>query len=243
MGDTRILPVGESLMYLDRSHGQDAQDAHVAIRHNDVLQHALRLTFQRRLLPLLVLASLLSTGCSSNSRGQLILSPTNSGKRFSQNFTQAYASHNPEDGSFQFLLVYDDADRDKPKASGKPLRSTDAPPLRQVVHVQIPWIPERGHMSDTIVANAIVDWYILSDVPERQQDVIRYAGVGFALAYSSEKTIDLNLNNAHLKPDLHRGALTDPLGPFNLSGDIRALKDPQKLQDLLTSTRQRLSPQ
>ena len=197
----------------------------------------------RRLFTILslLLCLLAFTGCSSNSRGQLILSPTNTSKRFSQNFTQAYASHNAEDGSYQFLLVSDDADRDRPRTAGTPLHTTEAPPLRQIVHVQIPWMPERGHMSDTIVANAVVDWYILSEVPERQQDVIRYSGVGFALAYPSDKTIDLNLNNAHLKPELRRGALTDPLGPFNLSGDIRALKDPQKVQDLLASTRQRLS--
>ena len=167
----------------------------------------------KKALPLLLLG--LVIGCSSQT-GQLILKPASGNKKFSQKFDSAFATRN-SDGSYDFVLVAQDQ------------------PLRQIVHVRVPWIPERGNISEVIVTNAAVDWYIRS---ENGQDMIQYAGAGHAMAYSSDKTIDLNLKKARLKPHVRRGGLRDPLGTFDLWGDIRAERNPTRLRELLTELSQ-----
>ena len=200
-----------------------------------------------RQLVILVAGLFAAAGCSGSRSGQLVLTPDQSGRNLSQKFSEAYATQN-DDGSFEFVLIADDPDRreqeqtQKRNAPGAPLEPSSVSPLRQLVHVKIPWLPERGNISETIVSNAAVDWYILSDVPDRQQDVIQYSGAGFGLAYPSDKTIDLNLKSAKLKPQIVRGGLKDPLGHFQLTGDIRARRDSARVRDLVADARRRISP-
>jgi hypothetical protein len=131
----------------------------------------------RPLFPLLLLGLLI--GCSDTRSGQLILKPVDGSKKFSQKFERAYSMRSG-DGAYDFVLLAEDQ------------------PLKQIVHVRVPWMPERGNISEVIVSNAAVDWYILSSA--NGQDVIQYAGAGHAMAYASDKTIDLNLKTARLKP-------------------------------------------
>ena len=198
-----------------------------------------------RQLVILAAALVAAVGCSGSRSGELILTPDQTNRKLSQKFTEAYATQN-EDGSFEFVLIADDPDRQNREknhnrnAPGAPLEPADVSPLRQLVHVKIPWLPERGNISETIVSNAAVDWYILSDLPDRQQDLIQYTGAGFGLAYPSAKTIDLNLKSAKLKPQVVRGGLTDPLGRFQIAGDVRARRDPGKVRDLVNDARGRI---
>jgi hypothetical protein len=184
--------------------------------------------------PLLLVALL--TGCS-NFKAPLILKPLGSEKEFSQKFTQTYAALN-EDGSFEFLLLDNDAQRASHQPAGAPLKPAPAVPLRQLVHVKIHWLPMHGDVSDTTPANATVDWYIFSDAPDHQSDLLLYSGAGYALAHISGHRAVLDLKSARLIPQIVHG-LTDPLGPFRLSGKIAALLDPNDLHRILNDTRSR----
>jgi hypothetical protein len=180
-------------------------------------------------------------GCAAPNSGRLTLNPAGTKKEYSQKFTQTYAAHN-DDGSYEFLLIADDADRNRPKKPGQPLRPTTGTPLRQVVYVKIPWLPMRGNVAETIVSNATVNWYIFSDSPEQGEDLLQYSGVGYALAYPDDTTTTLSLRTASMKAVTVRGGLADPLGPFNLSGHIIALNRGQRLHDILAATQARLQP-
>ena len=180
-------------------------------------------------------------GCAGANSGRLYLHPLNTHKEYSQRFTQSYAAHDV-DGSYEFLLIADDADRRRPKVPGQPLRPSTGTPLREVIYVRIPWMPMRGNVSQTLVANAVVDWYIFSDAPEHQNDVVKYSGVGYALADQKDGIIQLELRSATLQPQIVRGDFHDPLGKFRLSGDVSAANFPQRLHAILDATRARLKP-
>lgn len=179
------------------------------------------------------------SACSSGT-GSLILSPAGNSKSFSQKFWQSYGSHN-EDGSYEFLFISDDADAKAHRAKpGRPLRPTVDFPLRQLVHVKIPWLPMRGNIAETIVSNASVQWYIYSDAPDHQQDLLLYSGAGFGLAQEHNDKFTLDLKSATLRPQIVRGTLTDPLGTFELSGTVTAANNPARLKEILAHAREQL---
>jgi len=155
-------------------------------------------------------------GCAGAGSGRFIIQ--SSSRSFSQKFTQAYAAQH-EDGSHEFLLI----DRKKESA------------VRQLVHVRIGFLPFPGNVSETLLANATIDWFILSDSP---RDTIHYSGVGYGIPRSHKKVIELQLRWAQLKPQMVRGQMADPLGPFELSGKIRAANDPRGLQKALEAVPQ-----
>ncbi len=186
----------------------------------------------------LSLLALSSLGCSHNT-GTLILHPLNSKKTFSQKFTQTYAAHN-EDGSYEFLLIADESDRPK-RHNNKPLHPTADIPLRQLVHIKVPWIPMRGNVAETVLSNASINWYITPNVATTTNDLILYSGAGYALADSNNKNTTLTLRSSTLKPTKIQGALTDPLGPFHLTGTLTTNNNPTRLNEILTSTRTRLT--
>ncbi len=43
----------------------------------------------------------------------------------------------------------------------------------------------RGNVADTTPANATVEWYIFSDAPDHQSDLLLYSGAGYALRTSA----------------------------------------------------------
>ncbi|HEX8522479.1 MAG TPA: hypothetical protein VF669_09510 [Tepidisphaeraceae bacterium] len=185
------------------------------------------------------LVALVQLGCSQ-ATGSLILSPVGGKKSFSQRFTQSYASRN-DDGSYDFVLIADDAEQSARKAKpGKALKPTQDFPLRQLVHIRVPWLPMRGNIAETTVSNASLNWYIFSLAPDHVQDLLLYSGAGFALAREKGDKVTLKLKDATLRPQVARGALNDPLGPFNLSGSIRTINDPGTVKDVLTRTRTQL---
>jgi hypothetical protein len=173
----------------------------------------------------------------------LILHPLDSKKTFSQKFTQTYAAHN-DDGTYEFLLIADEADTATHKnAAGKPLHPAPDFPLRQLVYIKVPWIPMRGNVAETIVSNTSIDWYITPDAPEnlnRTQDLVLYSGAGYALADANDKNTTLTLRSSTLKPLKIQGALSDPLGPFHLTGSLTAPNNPTQLHEILNTTRTRL---
>jgi hypothetical protein len=195
-----------------------------------------RTVFLSLLVPVL---AILLTGCSHQT-GTLILRPLETNKAFSQKFTQAYAAHN-DDGSFEFLLVSDETDRAKRQTSPrKPLQPAKELPLRQLVHIKVPWIPMHGNVAETVVSNASIDWYISSDISTGTKDLILYSGAGYVLVDPSKKNTTLTIRASTLRPTKVQGSLSDPLGPFHLTGSMTIPNNPGQLQDILTSTRSRL---
>jgi hypothetical protein len=187
-----------------------------------------------------ILALVLLTACSHPNTATLILHPLDSKKTFSQKFTQTYSAHN-DDGSYEFLLVADEVDNAKrAKSANKPLRPSAEIPLRQLVHIRVPWIPMRGNVAETVVSNASINWYITSDVSTGANDLILYSGAGYALADSNDKNTTLTLRSSTLKPTKVQGSLTDPLGPFHLTGSLTTNNNPAQLNEILTTTKSRL---
>src|SRR5437763_14363361 len=121
-------------------------------------------------LPLRLFA-LLATGCSTPS-SSLILHPLSSSKDFSQKFKQSFACHN-DDGSFEFLMIADEADQPQKHRAGAPLTPSHDMPLRQVVYAKLLRLPMRRNIAATSVSNASVEWNILPNSPEHPADSLK----------------------------------------------------------------------
>ena len=180
-------------------------------------------------LPSLVLLScfLLSTGCASKTP-TLRLQRADGKVAYAQTFDRTYASKSAE-GSWSFVLLSDETTGAK---------SAQAMPLRQVVHVKILWRPMSGTGRDTSVANAAIDWYVLSN-SAGADDLLLYQGCGHVTLDPGDKATKVTIRSATVRPSVAQGKLADPLGEATLSGKFVAINDGQRAQRILSDARSR----
>jgi hypothetical protein len=188
---------------------------------------------------LLMTGSLLG-GCSSGPV-TLTLRPANAKVAYEQKFNQAYCGRS-HDGSYTCVLVADDApavNEPKPGKTGKgPLTPTAQQPLRQVVHVRVLWRPLSG-TRDSVVSNATIDWYVLSNTADGGDDLLLYQGSGYVMLSPDDKTTTVDIKSAEMRPALIRGALTDPIGDATITGKFEAVNNNEQTAALVSATRQR----
>ena len=187
---------------------------------------------------------LLVTGCSHNA--QLVVRSDAKKVAYAQTFSQAVADRS-EDGTFQFVLIADDArprEAREPavnltkKSTGRRLDPSATMPLHQVVYVKVLWRPMNG-TDRSIGSNASLEWYVLSDTAGGSGDLLEYQGTAFVMVDPNDDATKVKIRGGMIKPRAVRGGLTDPIGPARIEGSFTAVNDPARLHELLTATRAR----
>jgi hypothetical protein len=208
----------------------------------------------RSTLALLTLAVLL-TGCSS-SRGKVTARADEGHTLLAQSFNNAYISSN-RTGEYDVVLVQDP--QAKPPASAtkrtwkslmpggpaptaSPLQPLTANHLKQVVHIHVFWQAQGGSVArDGVVTNAAIDWYVIADQESDHPDVLHYEGAGYVLLDPGARATVVEIRDGSMKKTDTTTGLTDPLGPANLKGKVRAQRNPQLVRDTLADLKAQLA--
>jgi hypothetical protein len=189
--------------------------------------HFWRLTL---FLPAVLVFSAFFGGCSSDE-GTLHLHSMDGQKEFSQTFNQAYISRN-DSGDANVVLVQDEI---------QPVHGDPTQPLvpdrwrtpRQLVHIQIFWMPMTGvkpdHPANT---NASIHWCMVCD-DSYEPGVVEYRGSGLVEIDSSSDGATVTIRKAWMKVGRQSGHLVDPLGPSILDGTFRAVGDPAEVKAII----------
>lgn len=158
---------------------------------------------------------------------------------YSQQFGQAFASRT-EDGAHEFILVADDAIRSAPREPGGPLTPAAKMPLRQVVHVRVLWKPLNG-VEETVTRNASISWFVFTDTASGAIGTREYQGTAYASVSPAARgsATRVTLRHGTLKPSASRGSLSDPIGMGKLEGTFTAIRNPDRVRELLAAARAR----
>ena len=173
----------------------------------------------------------LGAGCSSEPpHPQLTLTSADHGRPFTQQFSSAYISRNP-DGESDLVLL----DRAAEQAmGGAPVDS----PVRQVLHLRVLWNPNHDQKAEhSSGSNATIRWYVMGNTPQSSSDILEYSGTAFVLVEDTDNGTDLTIRSATLKPVACRGELQDPVGVCSLAGAIHATSNRQRVRDALNCVR------
>jgi hypothetical protein len=173
-------------------------------------------------------------GCAREAyRPQLTLQSLQ-GHSFTQQFCQAYMSHD-KDGDTDLVLL-DQASEDALTAKKSDVQEN--PPVRQVMHLRVLWNPKRDQKVEHLSgSNATVHWYVMGNTPETAAHIIEYAGTAFVVIDDSEPQLEFTIRNASISPVACRGDLQDPIGTSTLSGTVRARDSHKRVCDALTAVR------
>lgn len=185
-----------------------------------------------------VMSLMLLQGCASPS--WLIVQPEQGKTGFEQRFQQAFGGRT-DDGTYEFLLIADDAE--SAAAQNKPgavLHPVAREPLRQVVYIKVLWRPMPGTQT-TAANNAAVTWYVISDAPQDQHDLLEYRGTAFVTVRSKDHSARVHISNGTVALHNRRGNLRDPIAHGHLSGEFTAVSDDARLEQILAATRARSS--
>jgi hypothetical protein len=188
---------------------------------------------------LVMAAALFGGGCASDHNSVTMQSLTLR-RDYTQNFTQAYSALS-DSGDYVIVLVHD-VGSEKVASSGEVLQPTTVSP-RQIMILRVYWIPEHGTKLDHPVAsNASVGWYVFGDRLDESAELLKYSGGGLVLVSESDGLASVTIRGASLKLTTHRGGMADPLGPCSLNGDVVAVVDRDRVNELLTEAKQADSP-
>jgi hypothetical protein len=102
------------------------------------------------------------------------------------------------------------------------------------MHIRVFWIPEHGAKLDhPVAANATIRWYVFGDRLDEASDLLEYSGGGLVLVEEKNGTAKITVRGAYLKASTRRGAMADPLGPCSVNGDLKAIVDKHRVDQLL----------
>jgi len=150
---------------------------------------------------------------------------------FTQVFSAAYSALS-ENGDYDIVLVHDASTDLSPESNGVLQPSAVAP--RQIMHIRVFWIPEHGAKLDhPVAANATIRWYVFGDRLDEASDLLEYSGGGLVLVEEKNGTAKITVRGAYLKASTRRGAMADPLGPCSVKGDLKAIVDKHRVDQLL----------
>jgi hypothetical protein len=183
-------------------------------------------------------AAIFGGGCMSYHNSVTMQSLTLR-RDYTQNFSQAYSALS-DSGDYVIVLVHDVGG--EKVASSDVLQPTAVSP-RQIMIIRVYWIPEHGSKLDHPVAsNASVGWYVFGDRLDESAELLKYSGGGLVLVSESDGLASVAIRGASLKLATHRGGMADPLGPCSLNGDVVAVVDRGRVDELLTEAKQADSP-
>jgi hypothetical protein len=164
---------------------------------------------------------------------------------YSQTFPRAYVSE-IEGGEYDAVLLANENELiSSPRRANLtgPITTSDAAPLRHVLHIRVLWRPQRGTRADTPTAtNAVVNWYIRRSDTESSSDRLHYQGAGFVMVYPEDKGVSFSIRNLTVSLRDRQGDLPDPIGRARLEGNFYALRNAQAVRSILDSVRSQFAP-
>ena len=107
-----------------------------------------------------------------------------------------------------------------------------------MVHIRIFWIPQRGAKMDHPVAtNASFRWYVFGNNADNSYDFLEYSGSALVMVSDDGKTAWASVRGAILKLGARQGQMKDPIGPSTVTGDITALVNRQRVDEVLNDVK------
>ena len=188
---------------------------------------------------LLLAAAVLGGGCASY-HNSLTMQSLTLRRDYTQNFSQAYSALS-DNGDYLIVLVHD-VGGEKVANTGQVLQPAPVSP-RQIMIIRIYWIPDHGTKLDHPVAsNASVGWYVFGDRLDESAELLKYTGAGLVLVSENGGLASVTIRAASLRLATRRGGMTDPLGPCSLNGDIVAVVDRDRVNELIQEAKDADAP-
>ena len=180
-----------------------------------------------------LIGAMLIGGCSTPV-AHLEIHP-NSGKApVIQNFPHAYLAVS-EDGDDDIVLVSEGLIASQTR--NHVLEPAQIQPLKQIVHIHVLWRPLPGTRADQpISTNSVIDWYVMSNMPDSKDDRLVYRGAGFITIYPTKHGgAQIVIRNATMTLAQTSGDLVDPFGPAFVVGAFNAIRNDGLAHDLIAS--------
>lgn len=189
---------------------------------------------------LAALAVGLCAGCSS-TQNSLTMQSLTQRRDFKEQFNEAYASLN-DNGDYDIVLVHDVVGESASESADGVLQPREVSP-RQIMHIRVYWLARHGAKLDhPVAANATFRWFIFGDRIDESAELLEYSGGGLVLVAESGGFSYITIRGADLSASLRRGQMDDPLGPCSVNGDITALVDRTRVDELLGEAKQADQP-
>jgi len=195
----------------------------------------------RSLLGLLMCAALFACAGCSSTNNFLNMQSLNRRRDFKERFNEAYAALN-DNGDYDIVLVHDVIGESSDESAGGVLEPRAVSP-RQIMHIRVYWLARHGAKLDhPVAANATFRWYVFGDRLDESAELLRYNGGGLVLVAESGGHSYITIRGADLRATERRGQMDDPLGPCSVNGDITALVDRARVDELINEARQADQP-
>jgi len=176
--------------------------------------------FSARYSLFVALATLVLAGCTESP--SVDLTPVNSRHRVHINFSCAYFAPN-QSGEDQIILLSDPIDEPTKTTNDGALKPATAPPLWQVLSIELHWRTSRSPRVDSLVAtNAVLHWYVYGKPTATGVGVLHYLGTGSVSISTDSTGADVTVSHADLKLADQHGYIKDPFGQFQISTTFRA---------------------
>ena len=119
-------------------------------------------------------------------------------------------------------------------APGDPLPPVTAPPLWQVLVIQLHWrSPNAGRTDSPVADNAVLHWYVYGKPDETGTALLHYVGTGAVSVSPDSSGADVIIHRAELRLTDRRGNLRDPLADFRISTHFHALADTPHFNEIM----------
>ena len=185
---------------------------------------------QNRLALILILL-IIPLGCSSYPT--VDLKPNGSHQTVQARFSRAYYAPS-ESGEDRIVLLSDPIDDPTDNNPGEALSPSTAPPLWQVLYIELHWRSSSPAKADSLVAsNAVLHWYVYGKPTSTKMGVLHYVGTGSVQISADTTGADVTVSRGDLKLLDHHGQLHDPFHAFQINTAFRARNDPAHLKQTL----------
>jgi hypothetical protein len=139
-----------------------------------------------------------------------------------------------QSGEDQIMLQSSPIDEPLAVTAGQPLPPISAPPLWQVLVIQLHWRTSIAGRRDSLVAdNAVLHWYVYGKPNPYGTAVIHYMGTGAVSVATDNEGASVTIHNAELHKVDQFGDLRDPLVDFRINSHFRAVDDLQHAKQIL----------
>jgi hypothetical protein len=191
-------------------------------------------TFLRNwILCIVALFGTMAVGGCGTTIAHLEISPNTGQTPVVQDFPHAYLAVG-EDGDDDIALVSEGLIPSQTR--GHVLEPSQIDPLKQIVHIHVLWRPLPGTRADQPTStNAIIDWYVLSNMPDSSDDRLVYRGAGFITIYPTKRGAHIVIRSASMSISQKTGDLVDPFGPASLAGAFDVIRNDGMAHDVIAS--------
>jgi hypothetical protein len=170
-------------------------------------------------------------GCSSTAI--VTVKPVAQHDLMTVNFPRA-CYEKDQSGQDQIVLQSSPIDEPSNAGPGQPIAPVTAPPLWQVLVIQLHWrTAAAGHADSPVADNAVLHWYVYGKPDEHGTAMLHYLGTGAVSVSTDSNGASVTIHNAELHRIEQHGNLKDPLVDFHINSQFNAVEDPVRLKQIL----------